>query len=389
MERLLISKEWDGDFASYSFKPKGYVDNFYERTAGMMGIGFDKRRKRWTAPARKETLEYLRATFGADCLVWSGGGVAGSNVPSRPRPAIPRQPSSRPPATSPPKALPEHWRNALHRTEEQLKVRRYSWRTVKSYLSHLKRFLADHSQLTLEQVTSEVIRTYIVKRTAAGNYSEATQNQLLNAIKFWLEQVEGREKAFIQLRPKEPKKLPGVLSMEEVSRLFQATDNLKHRCILKTIYSGGLRLGELCNLRIQDIHSDRKQIFVSSGKGKKDRYTTLSDSLLVELREYFREYRPSYWLFEGQSGGQYSRRSVQAILRKAVDKSKINAHATVHTLRHSYATHLLESGTSLRHIQDLLGHASSKTTEIYTHLSNEERQRIISPLDRLNRDHKK
>jgi len=211
---------------------------------------------------------------------------------------------------------------------------------------------------------------------------------LLNAIKFWLEQVEGREKAFIQLRPKEPKKLPGVLSMEEVSRLFQATENLKHRCILKTIYSGGLRLGELCNLRIQDIHSDRKQIFVHSGKGKKDRYTTLSNSLLVELREYFREYRPSYWLFEGQSGGQYSRRSVQAILRKAVDKSKINAHATVHTLRHSYATHLLESGTSLRHIQDLLGHASSKTTEIYTHLSNEERQQIISPLDRLDNDKK-
>lgn len=390
MERLLISKEWDGDFARYSFKPKGYVDNFYERTAGMVGIGFDQRRKRWTAPARKETLDYLTATFGPDCLVWSGGGVAAQRTPSRPPSAAPRQPAARnPKSTSPPKPLPEHWQRALHRTEEQLKVRRYSWRTVKSYLSHLRRFLYDHSKLSLDQVTSEVIRTYIVKRAAAGNYAEATQNQLLNAIKFWLEQVEGREKAFIQLRPKEPKKLPGVLSMEEVSRLFQATDNLKHRCILKTIYSGGLRLGELCNLRIQDIHSDRKQIFVCSGKGKKDRYTTLSDSLLVELREYFRKYRPSYWLFEGQSGGQYSRRSVQAILRKAVDKSKINAHATVHTLRHSYATHLLESGTSLRHIQDLLGHASSKTTEIYTHLSNEERQRIISPLDRLNRDHEK
>ncbi|MFK8161022.1 MAG: tyrosine-type recombinase/integrase [Lewinella sp.] len=268
-------------------------------------------------------------------------------------------------------------------------MRRYSWRTVKSYLSHLRYFLAFHANLTLDLVTSEVIRTYIVMRTEKGKYSEATQNQLLNAIKFWLEQVEGREKAFIQLRPKEPKKLPGVLSMEEVSRLFQATENLKHRCILKTIYSGGLRLGELCNLRIQDIHSDRKQIFVHGGKGKKDRYTTLSESLLTELREYYKEYRPSYWLFEGQSGGQYSRSSVQAVLRKAVDKSKINAYATVHTLRHSYATHLLESGTSLRHIQALLGHASSKTTEIYTHLSNEERQRVISPLDRLNNDKEK
>jgi len=161
---LLISKEWDGDFARYSFKPKGYVDNFYERTAGMVGIGFDKGRNRWTAPARKESLDYLRATFGPDCLVWSGGGEAGRNTQSRPRSAPPRQSSApSPKSTSPPKPLPIHWQNALHRTEEQLKVRRYSWRTVKSYLSHLKRFLADHSQLALEQVTSEVIRTYIVK----------------------------------------------------------------------------------------------------------------------------------------------------------------------------------------------------------------------------------
>jgi len=358
-------------------------------------IGFDRSRGKWTAPAREETLAALRAAFGEHCLIWRGarpqeqGEInrqgnphstfaqpqqAGSGTrhgPKKSREAIP--------ATS----LAPHWQEALHRTEEQLRVRRYSWRTVKSYLSHLRRFLADHPTLSLEQVTNEVIRTYIVKRTAAGNYSEATQNQLLNALKFWLEQVEGREKAFIQLRPKEPKKLPGVLSTEEVSRLFKATPNLKHRCILKTIYSGGLRLGELCNLRIQDIQSDRKQIFVHGGKGKKDRYTTLSDSLLTELREYYKEYQPSYWLFEGQSGGQYSRSSVQAVLRKAVANSKINAYATVHTLRHSYATHLLESGTSLRHIQELLGHASSKTTEIYTHLSNEERQRVISPLDRL------
>lgn len=169
---------------------------------------------------------------------------------------------------------------------------------------------------------------------------------------------------------------------------MEVTENLKHRCVLKTIYSGGLRLGEVCNLRIQDIQSDRKQIFIHGGKGKKDRYTTLSDSLLIELRQYYLQYQTSYWLFEGQTGGQYSRRSVQAVLRKAVEKSKINAFATVHTLRHSYATHLLESGTSLRHIQELLGHASSKTTEIYTHLSNEERQRIVSPLDRLKKKEK-
>jgi len=359
-----------------------------------MGIGYDKRIGKWTAPARAESIDYLKQTFGTDCLIWRGGVVDESgNDRSRtyspagkpadrktgPKPRSPKKP---------PVELPGHWKEALHRTEEQLKVRRYSWRTVKSYLSHLRSFLAEHRHLKLEQVTSDVIRTYIVRRAEAGNYAEATQNQLLNAIKFWLEQVEGREKAYYNLRPKEPKKLPNVLSMEEVSRLFEATENLKHRCILKTIYSGGLRLSEVCNLRIQDIQSDRKQIFVHGGKGKKDRYTTLSDSLLVELRQYFLKYRPEYWLFEGQTGGRYSTRSVQAVLRKAVKKSKINAFATVHTLRHSYATHLLESGTSLRHIQDLLGHASSRTTEIYTHLSNEERQRIVSPLDRLSKDEK-
>lgn len=328
MERILIGKEWDQGYAYYAFKPKGYVNNFFERTAAMTGIGFDKRLGKWTAPARPESIDYLKRTFGTDCLVWRGGVVDEPGNDRSRTYATARKPADRKAGQKPrspkkpPVELPEHWKEALHRTEEQLKVRRYSWRTVKSYLGHLRHFFAYHVDLTLGQVTSEVIRTYIVMRTEKGNYSEATQNQLLNAIKFWLEQVEGREKAFIQLRPKEPKKLPGVLSMEEVSRLFQATENLKHRCILKTIYSGGLRLSEVCNLRIQDIQSDRKQIFVHGGKGKKDRYTTLSDSLLVELRQYFLQYRPEYWLFEGQSGGQYSTRSVQAVLRKAVKRAR-------------------------------------------------------------------
>ncbi|WP_222707012.1 tyrosine-type recombinase/integrase [Neolewinella aurantiaca] len=174
-----------------------------------------------------------------------------------------------------------------------------------------------------------------------------------------------------------------MLSVEEVRRLFGAISNTKHRCILKIIYGGGLRLSEVVNLRIADIHSDRLQIFVNGGKGKKDRYTTLSAKFLTELRQYFREYQPQHWLFEGQTGGQYSKRSVQAILRKAVDKSGVNPLCTVHTLRHSYATHLLESGVSLRHIQELLGHANSSTTEVYTHVSTAEKQGVISPLDRI------
>lgn len=390
MERILIYKEHSGGYSRYVFKPQGYMAQFYERTATVVGIGFDQRTRRWTAPATEESLAALRQIFGADCFIWQkareGQMAKPAKAPtSTKRPPIFDKHFSAPRKTAKPISgpIPPHWQEALHRTEEQLKVRRYSWRTVKSYLGHLRHFFAHHPKLFLAEVDEQVIRTYIVGRVANGNYSESTQGQLLNAIKFWLEQVEGREKAFIDLRPKKKKRLPKVLSVEEVVRLFNAVANLKHRCILKTIYSGGLRLSEVTNLRIADIHSDRMQIFVYGGKGKKDRYTTLSRSLLKDLRTYFKEYRPDYWLFEGQSGGQYSVRSVQAVLKKAVKASKINPYATVHTLRHSYATHLLEQGTSLRHIQELLGHESSATTELYTHVSNHEKQQVISPLDRL------
>lgn len=312
MEKILMSKEWDRRYAFYAFKPVGYIDNFFERTSGMMGVGYDKPRRKWTAPAREESITFLKKTFGEGCLVWRDGveDTFGKKKATLHQPETGKTVAGKPKRATrkPPVELPEHWRLALHRTEEQLKVRRYSWRTVKSYLNHLRHFFAAHGMVLLEEVNSEMIRTYIVGRAEAGNYSESTQGQMLNAVKFWLEQVEGREKAFIDLRPKKREQLPRVLSTEEVQRLFNAVD---------------------------------------------------------------------------KSGGQYSNRSVQAVLKKAVRKSGINPYCTVHTLRHSYATHLLEAGTSLRHIQVLLGHASTTTTEIYTHVSTAEKQKVISPLDRL------
>ncbi len=341
MERILIRQEQQAGYTFYAFKPRGFIEEFYERTARVPSISFDRTSRRWTAPARPETLQALQAAFGDQCLIWEQAGTAKpveQTAPTQREAKLSPKAKRYTPAST---RIARHWEDALHRTEEQLKVRRYSWRTVKSYLSHLRFFFADHGHLVLEQVTSEVIRSYIVRRAEAGNYAEATQNQLLNAIKFWLEQVEGREKAFIDLRAKKRQQLPQVLSVEEIKRLFNAVENLKHRCILKIIYGGGLRLSELTNLRVADIHSDRLQIFVHGGKGKKDRYTTLSEKFLVDLRAYYLQYRPEYWLFEGQSGGQYSVRSVQKVLKKAVQTSGINPYCTVHTLRHSYATHLL------------------------------------------------
>ncbi|MEM6771538.1 MAG: tyrosine-type recombinase/integrase, partial [Bacteroidota bacterium] len=401
MERISIRREHHNGYRYYSFKPRGYIEDFHQRCGGVVGIGFDKTAGRWTAPARQETLVALCQAFGQEALVWLARSTSSvEHGPSADRPGArvgeqvgiaPRSPSLHPapppkdprPVREKARELPAHWQAALHRTEEQLKVKRYSWRTVKSYLSHLRSFFAAHPDVGLEDISQDRIRTYIVNRAEQGSFSESTQNQMLNALKFWLEQVEGRDKILMPLRPKKRQQLPTVLSVQEVQRLFNAVDNLKHRCILKIIYGGGLRLSEVVHLRIEDVHSDRLQLFVNSGKGKKDRYTTLSQKFLEELREYFKVYRPDYWLFEGQTGGQYSVRSVQAVLKKAVKKSEINPRCTVHTLRHSYATHLLERGTSLRHIQELLGHANSTTTEIYTHVSNTEMQRVRSPLDDL------
>jgi integrase/recombinase XerD len=149
------------------------------------------------------------------------------------------------------------------------------------------------------------------------------------------------------------------------------------------IYSGGLRIGESIRLRKEDIHFDRKQIFIKGGKGKKDRYTVLSEKMMALLQQYLTAYTPDYWLFEGQAGGQYSTRSVQQVFRRAIAKSGVDPYSTVHILRHSFATHLLERGTDLRYIQELLGHSSSETTQIYTHITKKARHKFSSPLDFL------
>ncbi len=208
------------------------------------------------------------------------------------------------------------------------------------------------------------------------------QNQLINAIKFYYEHVLKRPRQVYYLeRPKKEKRLPGVLSLNEVQCLLGKIRNTKHFAIISLIYSSGLRISELINLKISDIDSNRMHVRVVQSKGKKDRMTLLSEKMLNLLREYFKEYKPKYWLFEGQTGGKYSKSSIQKIFQRAKAKAGIRKYATIHTLRHSFATHLLEAGTDLRYIQELLGHGSSKTTEIYTHVSTRKLSGIRSPFD--------
>ena len=172
-----------------------------------------------------------------------------------------------------------------------------------------------------------------------------------------------------------------MLSENEVVKIIQSCDNLKHRTILILIYSAGLRLGEAIKMRKEDLHFDRNRIYIKSAKGKKDRYSILSQKMKIQLHQYIKEYKPTYWLFAGQTNEQYSARSVQAILRKAVDAAKVHPFATEGTLRHSFASHLLECGTDIRYIQEILGRNSLNTTKIYTHITKKGGEQIQSPLD--------
>lgn len=276
-------------------------------------------------------------------------------------------------------------KNAIEEMIKSLKLKDYSDNTIRTYLTMFKMFLQFYPDRDPEEMNDEQIREYLLFLVDKKNVSQSYQNQAINAIKYYYEQVLGRlTKSYYLQRPKHASRLPQVLSEEEVTLIFSKVSNIKHRTILFLIYSAGLRISEAINLKITDIDSSRGLILVVAGKGKKDRTTLLSQTILLMLREYYKRYKPRIYLFEGQFGDKYSPESVQSVFRRALAESGIKKHATVHTLRHSFATHLLERGTDLRYIQELLGHNSSKTTEIYTHITKKGFMKIVSPLDNLN-----
>jgi len=265
---------------------------------------------------------------------------------------------------------------------ELLQRRRYSSSTIKAYRTYFLDFMSNFRDIDIKSVTYKQINSYLLHLIQHRNISVSQQNQRINAIKFYYEKVLNRKKEYYRIsRPRKESKLPTVLTKEEVNSLIQMTKNLKHRCILMTIYSGGLRRSELINLKVTDIDSQRMLIKVCGAKGKKDRYTLLSERLIIELRQYYKVYLPRQWLFEGQEGGPYSATSIERVFRDAVGRAGIRKYVTPHSLRHSFATHLLEQGTNLRYIQELLGHSSTKTTQIYTRVASNALMKIRNPLD--------
>ncbi|MFN8303563.1 MAG: tyrosine-type recombinase/integrase [Saprospiraceae bacterium] len=358
--------------------PLAMLSTHLPRIKNIHGRRWNQRWMYWEVPYTQLTLRFLRKYF-EGVLHWDF--VPDEQAPERLENA---ENSHLPNWRQSEEQRPARYEAAVTALEQCLTLKRYSWRTIKSYKNSLRSFIRYYDDTKPSQLTRKQINAYIHHLVKDRHITESYQNQICCAIKLFYAEVAGQaEKVEGLVQAKKPQKIPQVLTESEVVRLLQAVDNHKHRCILAIIYSAGLRLGEVTRLKLTDLQFEEHRIFVRDGKGKKDRCTILAQRAAIYLREYIGVYQPAHWLFEGPDGGPYSERSVQAIFTAAKERSRINPLATTHTLRHSFATHLLEKGMDLRYIQDLLGHESSKTTEIYTHITKKSWDKIKSPLDNL------
>jgi len=329
-----------------------YAPERVEKIKTIPGRRWDAEQKHWTVPATTGMVEQIVSLF------------TGEDV--RIDPAL--HPDS------------DTIERILTAVKNELTLRRYSSKTHDAYLQHLRRFL-NHFGRAAETLTGNELKAYFLELVHSG-VSYSYQNQAISAVKFLYRHVLRQPEILVDLpRPVRGKRhLPAVLNRDEVRRLFQAVDDLKHRAILLVIYAGGLRVSEAARLKVSDADGERKQVFVRSGKGDKDRYTVIGEAALEALRDYWRVYRPHDWLFPGARPDKHiSPRTIEKAFRQARDKAGIRKDATVHTLRHSFATHLLEDGVDVRYIQELLGHEDIRTTQRYTHVSDP--ARVRSPLD--------
>jgi site-specific recombinase XerD len=297
-----------------------------------------------------------------------------------PRPTRMPEPQKRRPV---PREVPALVRERMKPLRRYMEGLRLSKSTIATYSVFMEDFLTFCEQRQVCTLTATDARLFIEEQVAQKRYGISSHRQLVSALKHlgsFYELDALRE--LDDLRPKKSSYLPTVLSQQEMVRLLQHTRNLKHRAALALLYSSGLRIGELIGLQLRDIDVDRRQIFIKNGKGRKDRVVILAESFVPLFRNYFVSYRPKLFFMEHPDGGPYTAGSVRSFLRKACRRAGISKRVTPHTLRHSYATHLIEAGVGLRHVQELLGHAKPETTMIYTHVAKKDLLAIQSPLDR-------
>lgn len=382
MKKIIVTKEFH--------RGRSVLLMHFERDSELQGIcknieaTYSATHKAWYIDNNKENLKLILNSFRQKAFV-DANQVFNNNKLSN-KPAI--KPVE--------KQVPEE-NNSVLSNDKELKIlefkqwllsKRYSLNTIKTYTEALRTFLRFFKDKNIHEINhKDLIRfnnEYILKH----NLSSSFQNQIVNAIKLFFRKIENcnMEVELIH-RPKREKKLPNVLSKEEVQSILKNTINIKHKAALSLIYSCGLRRSELLNLKLKDVDSKRNLLLIRNAKGKKDRIAPLSGKIVDLLRVYYKSYKPQTYLFEGWvENTKYSERSLEKVLKNSVKLANINKPVSLHWLRHSYATHLLESGTDLRYIQEILGHKSSKTTEIYTHVSSKQIANIKTPFDELEID---
>jgi site-specific recombinase XerD len=274
----------------------------------------------------------------------------------------------------------------LQRYTERLQIQRYSPSSIKNYNSNLFQFLtmASPKYASAEEIEIAAIEQYIFWKIKKDNISASHQRIILASIAKFYELVLEKRINLKHLYPqRKENKIPNYLKFAEITKLIDVTSNLKHKSIIMLLYSGGLRLSEVINLKITDIDSNSMTIIIRQTKGKKNRQVMLSEHFLLIFRQYYLKYQPSCYLYEGQNKLQYSGRSIQQIVKESAIKTGINKKISPNILRYSFATHLIEAGTDIRSVQQLLGHNHLNTTKIYTQITNIANKKIKSPLDRL------
>lgn len=339
------------------------------------GSSWSKTKRFWYTPYSKEKVNQIKTTF---------KGHVRFSIDKE----LLQAPTKRYREQGEKRILTNTQRDILNAFYLYLKGKRYSKSTVETYSMLVADFLAFHTKKDVVTLTNRDVEIFIENVYLARKYSISTQRQFISALKLF--------KAFIPeiaidevslVRPKKSRKIPVVLSQKEVLALISCTKNLKHRAIIAMLYSCGLRVSELINLKLSDINIDRRQLHIKVAKGRKDRIVHLADNFIPLLGNYYTSYQPKYFVFEGQEGGKYSAESIRQFLKRNTALAKIRKRVTPHTLRHSYATHLLENGTDIRYIQVLLGHSRPETTMIYTHVQRKDLMQITNPLDVIVKKH--